>query len=136
MDNPCQSGPISRTERERTINLGGNRNARSGSEGTSAGEQRGPAAPCSGEKAPRQKAQSQKDKKHDYRPGGGGGSGYVGGVTSYGIYKNVTQFSDNQGCGRAAITLIQFIELKVRSSTCFSSYNIVYLCIVLLDYSH
>ena len=65
MDNPCQSGPISRTERERTINLGGNRNARSGSEGTSAGDQRGPAAPCSREKTPRQEAQPQKDKKHD-----------------------------------------------------------------------
>ena len=41
--------------------------------------------------------------------GGGGGSGFIGNVTSFGLFKAITDYSNNEGPGNASITLISLI---------------------------
>ena len=64
------------------------------------------------------------------RSGGGGGSGYAGGVLSYHNFLNHTEFSANEGPGKAKITVIQIFRKRIKTCITSTSKINIYLYIV------
>ena len=64
--------------------------------------------------------------------GGAGGSGYAGGVISYHNFLNITEFSNNNGPGKAMITVIQVFRKRIKTCITSTRTSLIFLFILLL----